>query len=212
MRFKRGEFPGIPTVDVMLGLVIVFIALFRLSILIANAEQAEKKQSHVKDDALFLITVMWPGESDSDIDLYVADPMSHLVYFRRLQDGLMCLNRDDTGAKSNMITMPDGRKVKSAENIERVEIRGVIEGEYVVNVHLYRQDDSSQPVKSIVTLYKVTPAEDVKLHEKVVTLASKGQEETAFRFALTQAGEVADINELPKRFVGTKAAQAPGTP
>jgi hypothetical protein len=49
--------------------------------------------------------VVWSGESDDDVDTYVSDPLAHLVFFKRLQDGLMNLDRDDTGSSSNMIAI-----------------------------------------------------------------------------------------------------------
>lgn len=196
---KRGEFPGIATVDVCINLVLVFAVLLKLSLLAINVQSAESAQKRVKSNALFLIKVVWPGESDDDVDTYVSDPVSHLVFFKRLQDGLMNLDRDDTGSSSNMVTLPDGRVVKSAYNEEQVEIRGIVEGEYIVNVHMYRKA-SPTPTKVIVTLYKVAEGEDVQIHEKVLTLAEQ-QEKTAFRFTLTRSGEVADINELPTSLI-----------
>jgi hypothetical protein len=197
---KRGEFPGIATVDVCINLVLVFAVLLKLSLLAINVESAESAQKRLKSNALFLIKVVWPGESDDDVDTYVGDPLSHLVFFKRLQDGLMNLDRDDTGSSNNLITLPDGRVVKSAYNEEQVEIRGIIEGEYIVNVHMYRKATPT-PTKVIVTLYKVAEGEDVQIHERVLTLAEQRQEETAFRFTLTRGGEVADINELPKSLI-----------
>jgi hypothetical protein len=197
---KRGEFPGIATVDVCINLVLVFAVLLKLSLLAINVESAESMQKRLKSNALFLIKVVWPGESDDDVDTYVSDPLSHLVFFRRLQDGLMNLDRDDTGSSNNLITLPDGRVVKSAYNEEQVEIRGIIEGEYIVNLHMYRKATPT-PTKVIVTLYKVAEGEDVQIHERVLTLAEQQQEETAFRFTLTKSGEVADINELPKSLI-----------
>jgi hypothetical protein len=196
---NRGEFPGIATVDVCINLVLVFAVLLKLSLLAINVESAEAAQKRVKSNALFLVKVVWPGESDDDVDTYVSDPLAHLVFFKRLQDGLMNLDRDDTGSSSNMITLPDGRVVKSAYNEEQVEIRGIIEGEYIVNVHMYRKA-SATPTKVIVTLYKVAEGEDVQVHERVLTLAEQ-QEKTAFRFTLTKSGEVADINELPTSLI-----------
>jgi hypothetical protein len=197
---RRGEFPGIATVDVCINLVLVFAVLLKLSLLAINVESAESAQKRLKSNALFLVKVLWPGESDDDVDTYVCDPLSHLVFFKRLQDGLMNLDRDDTGSSNNMITLPNGRVVKSAVNEEQVEIRGIIEGEYIINVHMYRKATPT-PTKVIVTLYKVAEGEDVQIHERVLTLAQQRQEETAFRFTLTKSGEVADINELPKSLI-----------
>lgn len=194
---RRGEFPGIATVDVCINLVLVFAVLLRLSIVMINAEQ-EKNQ--VKNHAAFLVKINWPGESNDDVDLYVADPLNEIVYFRQKQIGLMSLERDDTGRQQNMVTLPDGRVVQSQFNEEQVNIRGLIEGEYTVNVHMYRKSDD-HPTKVEVSLFKATGGDDIEVHKQVVTLTAERQEETAFRFTLTKDGGVADVNRLPRRFV-----------
>ena len=187
-------------VDVCINLVLVFAVLLKLSLLAINVESAEPTQKRLKSNALFLIKVVWPGESYDDVDTYVNDPIGHLVYFKRLSDGLMVLDHDDTGAGNNMVTLPDGSVVKSAYNEEQVEIRGIIPGEYTVNVHMYRKS-APTPTKTIVTLYKVAEGGDMQVHERAINLTHQRQEETAFRFTLTKSGEVADINELPKSLV-----------
>jgi hypothetical protein len=197
----RGEFPGIPTVDFLLGLVVVFVVLFQLSLVVANDDAAKAKQEHLKNASLYLIKMSWPGDSDDDVDLYVCDPSHHLVFFKTLQSGLLSLDRDDTGRGSNTVSLPDGRQVISAWNEERVTVRGIIEGEYIVNVHMYRKSCST-PTKVEVSLYKTDSSEDIMVHQKVVTLSAERQEETAFRFTLTKDGNIVDINELPKSFVG----------
>jgi hypothetical protein len=197
----RGEFPGIPTVDFLLGLVVVFVVLYQLSLVLANEDTAKAKQQHLQNSSLYLIKMSWPGDSEDDVDLYVRDPASHLVFFKTKQTGLLSLDRDDTGRGSNTVTLPDGRTVVSAWNEERVTIRGIIEGEYIVNVHMYRKGSNS-PTKVEVTLYKTDANEDILVHQKVVTLSAEREEETAFRFTLTKDGNVVDINELPKTFVG----------
>lgn len=196
----RGHFPGIAVIDFFLNLVLVFAFLFLLSQLLIKEEAAAKKQDHTQSDALYLITVVWAGESDDDVDTYVEDPLGHIVFYKQKQTGLMCLNRDDTGHQANMVTLPDGRQVQSAQNKEEVEIRGIVAGEYTINVHMYKKN-SPETTPTLITLYQVTPTEDIKIHQKEVTLTETAQEETAFRFTLTTTGEAVDINELQKRFV-----------
>lgn len=194
---SRGEFPGIATVDVCINLVLVFAVLLRLSIVMVNAEQQKNQQT---THAAFLVKMNWPSESKDDVDLYVSDPLNQIVYFRQKQVGLMSLDRDDTGREQNMVTLPDGRVVQSQFNEEQINIRGIIEGEYVVNVHMYRKSEDL-PTKVEVTLFKSGSGGDMEVHKQMVTLATERQEETAFRFTLTKDGGVVDVNRLPKRFV-----------
>jgi hypothetical protein len=194
---SRGEFPGIATVDVCINLVLVFAVLLRLSMVMANAEQ---QKSHQTTHAAFLVKVNWPSESNDDVDLYVSDPLNQIVYFRQKQIGLMSLDRDDTGREQNMVTLPDGRVVQSQFNEEQVNIRGIVEGEYVVNVHLYRKSDD-HPTKVEVALFKSGAGGDMEIHKQMVTLTNEREEETAFRFTMTRDGGVVDVNRLPKHFV-----------
>jgi hypothetical protein len=194
---RRGEFPGIATVDVCINLVLVFAVLLRLSIVMINAEQ---QKNQLQNHAAFLVKINWAGESNDDVDLYVADPLNEIVYFRQKQIGLMSLDRDDTGHQQNMVTLPDGRVVQSQFNEEQVNIRGIVEGEYIVNVHMYRKSDN-RPTKVEVALFKSGGVDDIEVHKQVVTLSAERQEETAFRFTLTKDGGVVDVKRLPKRFV-----------
>jgi hypothetical protein len=194
---SRGEFPGIATVDVCINLVLVFAVLLRLSIVMANAEQ---QKNHQTTHAAFLVKINWPSESKDDVDLYVSDPLNQIVYFRQKQIGLMSLDRDDTGREQNMVTLPDGRVVQSQFNEEQVNIRGIIEGEYVVNLHMYRKSDDL-PTKVEVALFKSGAGGDMEIHRQMVTLTTEREEETAFRFTLTRDGGVVDVNRLPKHFV-----------
>jgi hypothetical protein len=177
--------------------VLVFAVLLRLSIVMVNAEQ---QKDHQTTHSAYLVKMNWPGESNDDVDLYVSDPVNQIVYFRQKQIGLMSLDRDDTGHEQNMVTLPDGRVVQSQFNEEQVNIRGMIEGEYVVNVHMYRKSDD-RPTKVEVALFKSGAGDDMEIHKQIVTLTAEREEETAFRFTLTRDGGVVDVNRLPKRFV-----------
>jgi len=90
--------------------------------------------------------------------------------------------------------------VQSQFNEEQVNIRGIVEGEYVVNLHMYRKSDDL-PTKVEVALFKSGAGGDMEIHKQMVTLTTEREEETAFRFTLTRDGGVVDVNRLPKHFV-----------
>ena len=194
----------VPFVDVYLVLMLVFLIISRLEIAAINHVSTPETKASMSTHALYVIKVDWSGQSEDDVDTYVRDPAQHLVFFRRLADGLMVLDHDDTGISSNTIVLPSGEKVVSAFNEESVEIRGIIPGEYVANVHLY-SDRDDKPVSVAVELDKVAGGANVKVHDETVVLKQRGDEQTAFRFTLLASGEVVDINRLQTRFVGTKA-------
>jgi hypothetical protein len=198
---NQSSFPGIATVDFCLNLVLVFAVLAKLSSTAVQTKQVEQKKS-APTNALYMIKVEWAGDAKSDVDTYVADPDKHLVYFKRLSDGLMVLDHDDTGQLSNQVTLSNGEVVQSALNEETVELRGqVVPGEYVCNVQMYAMRDPT-PVKVSISLYKTSGSDDMKVHNEIIVLSKKGQEATAFRFTLMKDGDVVDVNRLQKRFVG----------
>tara|TARA_R110000751_G_scaffold50766_3_gene111915 strand:- start:3167 stop:3775 length:609 start_codon:yes stop_codon:yes gene_type:complete len=178
--------------DLLFNSLIGFVALFFLAYMLINPEQKESKNVEAK--AEFIITVDWPQEYDDDIDVYVEDPEGHLVSFRRREDGLMHLDRDDLGHRNDTIETQFGT-VKYGENREIVTIRGIIPGEYVVNIHAYKKE-GSEPIPVTVVLDKINPFSTVV--REVVEIRITGDEKTAFRFVLDKDGDVKSFNKLKK--------------
>ena len=178
--------------DLLFNSLIGFVALFFLAYMLINPEQKESKNVEAK--AEFIITVDWPQEYDDDIDVYVEDPEGHLVSFRRREDGLMHLDRDDLGHRNDTIETQFGT-VKYGENREIVTIRGIIPGEYVVNIHAYKKE-GSEPIPVTVVLDKINPFFTVV--REVVEIRTTGDEKTAFRFVLDKDGNIKSFNKLKK--------------
>lgn len=201
---KKDTFPGIAGFDVMMVLFLAVAVLLRLSILAINVEAGEGHIARMKNDKIYDIKLQWPGASDADLDLYVMDPQKHFVFFRRTDDGGLSLDRDDTGAQSNTVVLPDGRQVTAALNEENVSVRTLYPGEYIVNVHVYNKDKNSKDaiVPAQVSLWRMSDNGDMEVHSVTLQFDHKGQEATAFRFTLTAAGDPVDINQLDYKFVG----------
>jgi len=129
------------------------------------------------------------------VDTYVEDPNGKLVFFRRREDGLMHLDRDDVGWKNDKIKTPTGY-VEYKENREIVTIRGIVPGEYTVNAHMYSKVTDG-PTKVKIRLEKVNPYRVITVTE--FELEAVGREKTAFRFRLNKDGEVTELNNLEKK-------------
>lgn len=185
--------------DVCLNMSLVFAVLLILSVLFINDDAAKINRQSPPNSALYMVTLEWSGESRNDLDLYVQDPLKNLVFFKSLSRGLMALVKDDTGRDSNTLTTPNGDVIHSPVNIETVEIRGLLEGEYTANVHYY-SSKNKETENAVVTLYKTTGF--IKVHEQAITMTIEGDEQTAFRFTLRPDGNVTDINRLQQRFIG----------
>lgn len=112
----------------------------------------------------------------------------------------MHLERDDRGKFNDVLEMDfQGIPVLIEKNEERAIIRGIIPGEYIVNVHMFRKVDQSEN-KVKISLIKLS-GQDTIVVEKEVVLKENGDEETAFRFTLGIDGKVGNINQLPRKFV-----------
>ncbi len=190
--------------DLLFNTLLCFAALFLLSFMLINPS---KNENNVKSKADYLITVTWPDDKDNDVDTYVQDPQGNLVAFMRREEGLMHLDRDDLGRRNDVIQTPLG-PIEHPENKEIVTLRGFVQGEYIVNVHMYQMRDNSTSTEVIVQLDKINPTFKTIVLKKVL-LIENGDEKTAFRFILDKNGEVKEINELPIKLTRSKGVQRP---
>lgn len=185
-------------VDLMMGTLVVMTAWMMAS----NAYEKQKKvveDSGLTTEGKFAVIMDWPNKSNDDVDLHVCDPNGNVAYFRSRDPGLMHLEHDDLGSRGDRANSSTG-EVEVDSNEERVIIRGIIPGEYVVNVHMYHKDDP-EPIPVTVRLMKLKGM-DNELVSRTRELSFNGEEQTAFRFTLHEDKSVTDINELPKSLLG----------
>lgn len=198
---KRNYHTDLAFLDLLFNTLLCFAALFVLAFILINPS---KKNKNVEAKADFIITVTWPADLDDDVDTYVEDPAGNVVAFMRREQGLMHLDRDDVGFRSDTIHTATG-VVEFKENRELVTLRGTLSGEYVVNVHMYSKKSSVAVVPVSIRLEKLTPFKMAAVRQ--VTLLKTGDEKTAFRFILNDKAEIMDVNHLEKD-LAVKAAQA----
>ena len=193
---KRNYHTNLAFLDLLFNTLLCFVALFSLAFVLINPS---KKNKTVDAKAEFIITVIWPSDMDDDVDTYVEDPEGNLVAFNRREQGLMHLDRDDTGVTFDTISTSFGI-VKYKENREMVSIRGYVPGEYVVNVHMFtKREDAETPVTII--LEKINPYRVVT--GRNVVLVKVGEEKTAFRFTVNDEGKVINTSQLEKSLITT---------
>ncbi len=183
-------------VDLMMSTLVVVTAL----LIASNAvERAKKQHESLQTEGLFAIVATWPDEANDDVDLYVRDPRGGIAYFNAREIGGMHLEQDDRAFGSG-----------PQKHIERVIIRGALEGEYTVNVQMFAKH---APLPTTVKIRLVSlKGEDADLIEKTKVLDKDGDEETAFRFTLSADGNASDFNELPRRLTGNDAVREEGGP
>ena len=192
---KREYHTNLAFLDVLFNTLLCFAALFAMSFILINPS---KKDNNVVEKGEFVIVMTWPKEMDNDVDIYVEDPEGNLVAFMRREEGLMHLDRDDLGQRNDTVQTQFG-EIEYDENREIVTLRGIIPGEYVINVHMYMKREESLLTPVTIQLDKINPYSTVMI--KRVTLGDSGEEKTAFRFTLNNDGDVVEINELQKTLV-----------
>ena len=110
----------------------------------------------------------------------------------------MHLDRDDRGQVNDTINV-NGEEIQNPLNQEVVTIRGVVPGEYVVNVHYYATE-TQLPLPVTVKVSKVNPALEIVYYGDTL-LEKKGVEKTAVRFVIDKSGKVSQISHISKSLV-----------
>ena len=182
------------TVMLFKGLQVVAFMFF-LAYLAMNLEA---QQGNITSKAEVLVTVSWPDNHPDDIDTYVEDPQGNIVWYHVMEAGLMNLDRDDRGDYKNTIVV-NGKTIRNPVREEIVTMRGLIAGEYVVNIHHYLAT-TPDPVPVNVKIEKLNPKVEVEFYDRLF-LDHTGDEKTAVRFTIDETGKVTDINTRPKSLI-----------
>jgi len=176
----------------------VLAFLFFIALLIVAPKAKEGK---VDSKAEFLITVDWPDNHPDDIDTFVQDPLGNVAWFRRREAGFMVLDRDDRGGINDFV-MVNGTKVRTATRQELVSIRGIVAGEYSVNVYHFTAL-TGEAVPVTVTVQKLNPIAKIIAKETVELEKGSTEERTAVRFTLDAKGEVTATSHIQRSILQT---------
>jgi hypothetical protein len=182
-----------PFIDLLFNALLGFTFLFLVAVMFINPES---RKGRVDLKAEYIISVTWPEYLADDIDLWVQDPIGETVSYLRKDAGWLHLDRDDRGEVNDTIIV-DGKELLYPINQEVVTIRGIIPGEYVVNLYYYTAAQS-QPVEALVKVEKVNPTLQTVFVQRV-TLQHQDEEKTVVRFSLDRKGNLQSVNQLDKR-------------
>ncbi len=154
--------------------------------------QARAADTGMEPPGNVVVEIRWPDGNSSDVDLWVQAPGDVAVGYSNRSGALFNLLRDDLG---NVMDATD-------LNYEVAYSRGLVGGEYVANVHLYRNAAAVYPVPvTMVVSVKVpegTTARQILTTQ--VNLNREGEELTCLRFRLDAEGnlESASVHSLYK--------------
>ncbi len=189
---RGGGYQTDPFTDLLFNALLGFTFLFLIAIMFMNPIS---KQGNVNLKAEYMITVTWPDESPDDIDVWVQEPRGEVLSYLKKDAGSLHLDRDDQGSITDTVTI-DGQEVIYPVNQEIVTLRGLVAGEYIVNLYYY-QSTSGLPVDVNVRVEKVNPSLRMKFYD-TVTLERVDVEKTALRFTVGGDGEFIGFNRNPR--------------
>lgn len=179
--------------DVILLALVGFVAMVIL--LLPHITEAKKETDETSVPGNVVIEAHWPSNMPVDVDLWVQAPGEYPVGFWNQGGPTFNLLRDDLGAEGDA----------TKENYEITYSRGIIAGEYIVNVHMYgpMKGVTTVPVSIVVDVKKQFDTVLQQVLRTVIRLERRHQEETAFRFQLTRDGDlvVGSVNTLRRSLI-----------
>jgi hypothetical protein len=177
----------------------VIAFLFFIALLTMNPEA---KTGKIDSKAEFIVTMNWPDNHPDDIDLYVEDPLGNIAWYHQREAGFLVLDRDDRGALNDSLIV-NGKKISSPIRQEIVSVRGIVPGEYTVNIHYYLKyfpNTPTVPVPIMVKVEKLNPEVEI-VYADTTTLEHPGQEKTALLFRVAEDGRVLDVYHREKSLI-----------
>jgi hypothetical protein len=127
-----------------------------------------------------IVEVRWPDGIDADVDLWVQAPGDVPVGYSNKGGAAFNLLRDDLGSRVDVTGL----------NYETSYSRGIVPGEYTVNLHLYRNPSRTYPVP-VTVVTSVKRRADLAARQLLASkalLVREGEEMTVYRFRLSEAG------------------------
>lgn len=213
---------------------VMFVVLLMPHINEPKKEQEFKKVANLPGNVS--VEMRWGDGIDADIDLWVQAPDGRGGYdtpvgYSNLGSEIFNLLRDDRGfqitrgstsAGTTEGTIPQNLSTNLMYlNFENAYSRGVPEGEWIVNVHLWNQRTAILPIEVTVAVTVKKPKSNPRqILTRTVLLRGTGHEMTIVRFKLDSDGKLiesslnADFKKLAPSRVETgrsnPAWRAPG--
>lgn len=189
------------------GYALIVISMFTIlvTVMIANLnpKSEESSKEKIKPPGDIIVHIVWPN-GDTDVDLWVYGPGEPSPVGYANKAGILWnLLRDDRG------NVPDATPI----NYEDAFTRGVVPGEYIVNVQCFRCARAQFPMTVDVAVSKRNAQGDLAgvVTSKVV-LTKDGEEKTAVRFIIMDNKDVDrdSINNIYKKLVGNRRMEVDG--
>lgn len=176
-------------VDLLFNLLAGFVTLFIIAFLLIKPA---KDNGVVDPKVEFFVLIEWDEKSRSDIDLWIQAPTGEVVAYNQREGSFFALSRDDLGTKNDTVIV-NGEPVEIHRNQEDVQIRAIVPGRYVVNVHHFQAPRNSTQEEDVqVKLLDTSPYREVVSVE--VSSLRLNAEKTAFVFWVDEDGSVSEVD------------------
>ncbi len=174
--------------DILFNALLGFVTLFILVLVLINPIT---KQGDIPAYAEIMIILEWDGQVSDDIDIWVMGPgMEFPLSFQNKTSGFMHLDRDDLGSTSDTIMVAGVPKIIRI-NREVVNMRGIMPGDYFINVHIYGKYPTDKPTLFTVSLVDINPYKEVIHIQEYAT--KKGEIFKMPAFTVDNEGNISDI-------------------
>lgn len=183
--------------DVIMLALAGFVTLVMLLLPHVNPKAVAEESS--KSPGNLTVELRWPDDINADVDLWVEAPGDVPVGYSNKGGQIFNLLRDDLGDTADLTGL----------NYEFTYSRGVPEGEYAINVHLYRNPTGVYPIPATVVVSLKRPG--FKSAKQILVskleLTHQGEESTVFRFNLDQKANLVagSVHNLPKKLRNRKS-------
>ncbi len=183
--------------DVIMLALAGFVTLVML--LLPHINPKAVAEESAKSPGNLTVELRWPDDINADVDLWVEAPGDVPVGYSNKGGKIFNLLRDDLGDTADMTGL----------NYEFTYSRGVPEGEYAINVHLYRNPAGIYPIPATVVVSLKRPG--FKSAKQILVskldLTHQGEESTVFRFNLDQKAKLVagSVHNLPKKLRNRKS-------
>tara|TARA_B000000557_G_C20557912_1_gene351784 strand:- start:92 stop:640 length:549 start_codon:yes stop_codon:yes gene_type:complete len=130
------------------------------------------KKADIPAKAEIMVVLDWDDMSKDDVDLWIKGTgMVQPLSFQVKNADFWHLDRDDLG-ESTDVTYVAGERVMLRYNREVATMRGLMTGDFHINVHMYKKKDN-KPTTVSITLIDVNPYKE--LYKMKTTLTTDGQ-------------------------------------
>ena len=143
--------------DMLFNVLIGFVLLFILAFMLINPIT---KKADIPAKAEIMVVLDWDDMSKDDVDLWIKGTgMVQPLSFQVKNADFWHLDRDDLG-ESTDVTYVAGERVMLRYNREVATMRGLMTGDFHINVHMYKKKDN-KPTTVSITLIDVNPYKEL---------------------------------------------------